>query len=74
MKKRGGESNQGIDPTSIQRPYLLRYFDRMAILKAHVSGYRYHHLTRGDLYILLYYANDSLSNKLHTWYYYKIKF
>ena len=60
--------HQGFNPTTIQRPFLLRYFDRMAILKAHVSGYRYDHLTRGDLYILLYYSNDSLSKKLHTWY------
>ena len=60
--------NKGLNPSTIQIPYLLRYFDRMAILKAHVSGYRYNHLTRGDLYILLYYSNDSLSKKLHTWY------
>jgi len=60
--------NKGFNPSTIQRSFLLRYFDRMAILKAHVSGYRYDRLTRGDLYILLYYSNDSLSNKLHTWY------
>ena len=60
--------NKGYNPSTIQRSFLLRYFDRMAILKAHVSGYRYDRLTRGDLYILLYYANDSLSNKLQTWY------
>lgn len=66
--------NKGYNPSTIQRWFLLRYFDRMAILKAHVSGYRYDHLTRGDLYILLYYANDALSNKLHTWYNLKINF
>ena len=66
--------NKGFNPSTIQHTFLLRYFDRMAILKAHVYGYRYAHLTRGDLYILLYYSNDSLSNKLHTWYNLKIKF
>ncbi len=46
--------NKGITPTTIQRPYLLRYFDRMAILKPAIKEYRYKHLTRTDLEIILY--------------------
>ena len=46
--------NKGIDPTTIQRPYLLRYFDRMAILKPAISARRYRRLTRNDLEIILY--------------------
>ena len=51
--------NKGIDPTTIQRPYLLRYFDRMAILKPAISYSRYKHLTRADLIHILYDANFS---------------
>ena len=51
--------NKGIDPTTIQRPYLLRYFDRMAILKPAITSYRYKHLTRADLTHILYDANFS---------------
>ena len=45
---------KGIDPTTIQRPYLLRYFDRMAILKPAISRYRYDRLDKEDLEIILY--------------------
>ena len=47
--------NKGINPPEIRRSFLLRYFDRMAILKAHVSGYRYDHLDRADLMTILFY-------------------
>ena len=50
---------KGIDPTTIQRPYLLRYFNRMAILKPAIKHYRYAHLTRADLTHILYDANFS---------------
>ena len=46
--------HQGIDPVTIQRPYLLRYFDRMAEVKATVSRHRYERLTRSDLLNILY--------------------
>ena len=66
--------NKGFDTTTIQRPYLLRYFDRMALLKPAITDYRYDRLTRGDLYILLYYSNESLSRKLNIWYNLQINF
>ena len=46
--------HKGIDPVKIQRPYLLRYFDRMAEVKATISRWRYTHLTRSDLLTILY--------------------
>ena len=46
--------NQGIKPETVQRPYLLRYFDRMALLKPAITRYRYRHLTRADLTRILY--------------------
>ena len=51
--------NQGIDPATIHRSYLLRYFDRMAILKPAITDYLYRHLTRADLTHILYDANFS---------------
>ena len=45
--------HQGIDPKRIQRPLLLRYFDRMAKLKPAISDWRYRHLTRADLLAIL---------------------
>lgn len=50
---------QGIKPETIQRPYLLRYFDRMAILKPTITDYLYRHLTRADLTRILYDADFS---------------
>ena len=48
--------NQGINPPEIRRPYLLRYFDRMAIVKA-TNKSRYDRLTQADLKIILYSPN-----------------
>ena len=47
--------HQGINPPEIRRSFLLRYFDRMAFIKATISGYRYRHLTRADLMTILFY-------------------
>lgn len=47
--------NHGIKPTDVQRPYLLRYFDRMAHIKANISLSRYRHLNRADLMTILFY-------------------
>ena len=46
--------NKGIDPTRIQRPYLLRYFRRMAKIKVEITEYRYKHLSKEQLKHLLY--------------------
>ena len=47
--------NQGIKPADVRRPYLLRYFDRMAHIKANISSRRYDHLDRADLMTILFY-------------------
>ena len=47
--------NKGIKPSDVQRPYLLRYFDRMAHIKENITGYRYDQLDRADLMTILFY-------------------
>lgn len=66
--------NKGFNPSTIQRPYLLRYYDRMAILKAHVSGYRYDLLNRADLEALLYYTDQAATGRFYQKYNLKINF
>ena len=46
--------NKGFNTSRIDRAILLRYFDRMANLKAHISSYRYRRLTRDQLSHILY--------------------
>ena len=46
--------NKGIDPTRIERTYLLRYFNRMAALKVEITMYRYQHLTKQQLKSIIY--------------------
>ena len=41
--------NKGINPVTIDRPYLLRYYDRMATLKAVLSRWHYRKLTKAQL-------------------------
>ena len=66
--------NQGIKPETVQRPYLLRYFDRMALLKPAITRHRYERLTRDELEILLYYANQAASVHFNMKYNLKINF
>ena len=47
--------NKGIKPADVRRSYLLRYFDRMAHIKANISSNRYNHLDRADLMTILFY-------------------
>ena len=47
--------NKGIDPTAVKRNYLLRYYCRMAFIKANISRRRYYHLDRIDLMTILFY-------------------
>ncbi len=47
--------NMGINPPEIRRPYLLRYFDRMAFIKENIPRHRYKHLDRADLMTILFY-------------------
>ena len=47
--------NQGINPPEIRRPYLLRYFDRMAFIKENIPYQQYRSLDRADLMTILFY-------------------
>ena len=64
----------GFDPVTIRRPYLLRYYDRMTLLKPAITRYRYRHLDKEDLEILLYYTNQAASVRLNMKYNLKINF
>ena len=44
----------GFKPACIERAYLLRYFDRMAEIKASITIYRYKKLTKEQLRSILY--------------------
>ena len=46
--------NKGIDPRTIDRPHLLRYFDRMAKFKAENKRWRYEQLSKEQLKHILY--------------------
>ena len=56
--------NKKIDPVRIQRPYLLRYFDRMAVIKPALSRWKYEQLSRNDLQNILYMPIEHLQNYL----------
>ena len=66
--------NKGINPPEIQRPYLLRYYGRMAIVKATVSETRYKHLDKSDLEILLYYTNQAAALRFYQKYNLQLNF
>ena len=46
--------NKGINPATIDRTYLLRYFNRMAALKVEITMYRYKKLTKQQLKSIIY--------------------
>ena len=50
----------GFNPTCIERAYLLRYFDRMAEIKASIGKYRYERLTKEQLRSILYLPDEEL--------------
>ena len=56
--------NKKIDPVRIQRPYLLRYFGRMAVIKTAITHYKYDLLTRTDLQNILFMPIEDLQNYL----------
>lgn len=66
--------NQGIKPADVRRPYLLRYFDRMAFIKENIPRHRYKHLDKSDLEILLFCASQLASVRFNRKYNLKIKF
>ena len=52
--------HNGFNPACIDRAYLLRYFDRMAIIKPALSPWKYRHLLRYDLRNILYMSKEQL--------------
>ena len=66
--------NQGINTTAIQRWMLLRYYTRMAIIKPIVTSYRYEHLTKDELLMILYDSNREVSKHFRTFYNIHISF
>ena len=59
--------NKGIEPTTIKRPYLLRYFLRMATIKP-ALGWRYCDLTKDELLMILYDSNREVIKHFRTFY------
>ena len=66
--------NRKIDPVKIQRPYLLRYFDRMAIIKPALSQWKYRQLLHIDLRNILYMPKEQLQYYLLLMFNIQIKF
>ena len=66
--------NRNIDPVRIQRPYLLRYFSRMAVIKPALTRWKYGQLTTGVLQKILYMPIDDVQNYLLFTFNIQIKF
>ena len=52
--------HKGFNPARIERAYLLRYFDRMAKIKASITEYRYKKLTKEQLRSILFLHDEEL--------------
>ena len=66
--------NKGIKPTTIPRWMLLRYYTRMAIIKPIVTFYRYEHLTKDELLMIIYDSNREVIKHFRTFYNIQITF
>lgn len=66
--------NRKINPARIERTYLLRYFDRMAIIKPALSPWKYRHLLHIDLRNILYMSKEQLQYYLQLMFNIQIKF
>ena len=66
--------NRKIDPVRIQRPYLLRFFDRMAVIKPALSRWKYYALTFDMLRSILYLPKQELTYNLLLFYEIEIEF
>ena len=66
--------HQGINPATIQRPYLLRFFDRMAFIKENITRWRYDHLDRADLMTILFYDLPVVYNHFQQQYHIELPF
>ncbi len=52
--------NKGIDPTTVDKSYLLRYFARMAKIKETLMAWQYKNLDREELYLVLFMSQNNL--------------
>ena len=66
--------NRKINPARIERTYLLRYFDRMAIIKPALSQWKYRQLLHIDLRNILYMPKEQLQYYLLLKFNIQIKF
>ena len=66
--------NKGFNTSRIDRAILLRYFDRMAKVKANISRHRYEHLTKDELLMILYDSNREVIKHFRTFYNIHISF
>ncbi len=66
--------NKGIKPADVRRSYLLRYFDRMAFIKEHITRHRYKHLDRADLMTILFYDLPVVYNHFEKQYHLTLPF
>lgn len=66
--------NRKIDPARIERAYLLRYFDRMAIIKPALSRCKYENLLHIDLRKIIYLPDEELQNYLRLMFNIQIEF
>ena len=56
--------NRGIAPEKLQRSYLLRFFERIAVIKPAISRYKYYGITRRQLSTILYMPKQMLQENL----------
>ncbi len=66
--------HQGINPPDIRRPYLLRYFDRMAFIKENIPHQQYRSLDRADLMTILFYDLPVVYNHFEKQYHIELPF
>ena len=66
--------NKGIDPTTVDKSYLLRYCARMAKIKETIKEWQYKKLKREDLTAVLYGDAERLSDFFETFYNTQIEF
>ena len=52
--------NKGFNPSCIDRAYILRFFERMAKIKASITKYRYGKLTKEQLRSILFLPDEEL--------------
>ena len=60
--------NKGINPAAYQRWMLLRYYTRMANIKTIITRYRYEHLTKDELLMIIYDSNREVIKHFRTFY------